>query len=152
MLHPSEHAYGLLRQFEGFSATPYVCPAGKRTIGFGHVIRLGERFPSQGISRKEADDLLVTDAAFSAVAVRRYIKVPLEQCQFDALVSFVFNVGAGAFARSTLKSVINRQWHDEVPVQMARWVFAGGKIQPGLVVRREAEAALYRGEGEPSLS
>lgn len=142
---PSEQALALLRRFEGFSATAYTCPAGRSTIGFGHAIRAEERFPKEGITRREAEALLRADAIAAGDAVHRYIKEPLSQNQFDALACFVFNIGAGAFARSTLKAVVNRGWHAEVPPQLMRWVHAGGRRLAGLEKRRAAEALLYAG-------
>ena len=67
----------------------------------------------------------------------------LKQEQFDALVSFTFNVGAAALQRSTLRQKINRQEHEYVPKELMRWVYAGGNIMPGLVRRRMAELDLY---------
>jgi lysozyme len=142
----SEQGLALIRRFEGFSAKPYTCAGGKRTIGYGHVIGPKERFPREGLTREAAEILLKQDAEQAAAAVRRNVEAPLRQHEFDALVSFVFNVGADAFARSTLKNVINRGWHEEAPAQFARWIFAGGKAQPGLVARRRAEGVLYSGK------
>lgn len=76
-------------------------------------------------------------------AVCRLIKVPLTDGQFDALVSFTFNLGSGALQRSTLRRKVNHEEHEEVPDQFMRWVWAGGKKLRGLVMRREAEASLY---------
>ena len=141
---PSEKALALIRRFEGCSLTPYTCPAGKRTIGYGHVIRLGEAFPESGISKAQAENLLRDDIRAAGQAVNRYVRAPLTQPQFDALTSFIFNVGAAAFSRSTLKAVVNKGWHGEVPGQMMRWVHAGGLRLTGLEKRRAAEAMLYR--------
>jgi len=77
--------------------------------------------------------------------VLRLITVPLNHGQFDALVSFVFNVGGGALQRSTLRSRVNRDEHGEVPAEFMKWIWAGGRKLKGLVRRREAEAALYAG-------
>lgn len=141
----SEQALQLIREFEGFSAAMYVCPAGFRTIGYGHTLRKGEAGIVR-VNKAEAEELLHKDATIAAGAVRRWVTQPLAQHQFDALTSFVFNIGAGAFARSTVRKVINRGWHPEVPEQLKRWVFSGGRLMPGLVRRREAEGELYRGK------
>ena len=81
--------------------------------------------------------------AKAAKAVDERVKVPLAQHQFDALVSFVFNLGAGAFAESTLLRELNAGRYDAVPLQLDRWVKAGGKTLEGLVRRRKAEGVLF---------
>lgn len=142
----SEQGLALIRRFEGLSLTPYRCPAGRLTIGYGHVVGKLEKFPDSGISAGQAENLLADDAAKAVRALACYITPELSQPRVDALASFIFNVGAGAFARSTLRGVVNRGWHQEVPAQLMRWVNAGGAPLPGLVARRQAEAALY-GQG-----
>lgn len=79
----------------------------------------------------------------AARSVLRLIRVPLTDGQFDALVDFTFNLGGGALQRSTLRQVVNREEHDEVPGELMRWVRAGGKILRGLVRRRQAEVERY---------
>lgn len=145
----SEQGLALIRRFEGFSATAYRCPAGRMTIGYGHVILPGERYPETGISEPQAANLLRDDVRKAELALSRYVQVPLTQNQADALISFIYNIGAGAFARSTLRRVVNRGWHAEVPAQLRRWVFADGRALQGLVVRRAAEALMYMGEEGP---
>lgn len=139
----SETGLSLIRHFEGFSATPYRCPAGYLTIGYGHVLAPGEDF--QLIDHAKAGHLLQQDVKQAEQAVAALIEVALRPHQFDALVSFTFNLGSGALQRSTLRRVVNRGEHDEVPAQLQRWVFAGGRRLPGLVCRRHAESRLYQG-------
>jgi lysozyme len=143
MRQPTQQGIALIKAFEGFSAQPYLCPAGIPTIGFGHMIGQGEAFPSQGISWEEATALLKQDAAIAARAVLRLIQVSLSDGQFDALVSFTFNLGAGALQRSTLRRKVNRQEHEEAAGEFRRWIWAGGQKSRGLMRRREAERALY---------
>ena len=143
-MHISEQGLALIRRFEGFSPTPYRCPAGVMTIGYGHTARAGASLPER-ISHAEAEALLAEDSRRALAALKRHIPQKLEQHQVDALVSFIYNVGAGAFARSTLRKVLARGWMDEAPGEMMRWVHAGGKKLPGLVARRAAEVALFRG-------
>ncbi len=138
----SEQGIALIRRFEGFSAVPYQCPAGLWTIGYGHALAAKEK-PKLRLTRAEAEELLKKDTEQAAAALRRNVALKLAQNQFDALASFIFNIGAGAFVRSTLLDVVNRGWHEEVPAQLRRWIYAGGKIQPGLVARRKAESELY---------
>lgn len=133
----------LLKECEGFKGNVYICPAGYPTIGYGHVIRSGEKYPD-GISQSQAERLLEKDIALATNAVARYINVPLTANQEDAIISFTFNLGAGALQRSTLRRVINREDHDQVPEELMRWVWGGGRRLPGLVKRRKAEADMYQ--------
>ena len=132
----------LIQQYEGFEAEVYLDAAGYPTIGYGHLIKAGEDF-SSGITYEQATQLLIQDVGFAERAVRRLIRTPLKQQQFDALVSFTFNLGGGALQRSTLRQKVNRAEHKEVPDEFMRWVFAGGKRLRGLIRRRAAEARLY---------
>jgi lysozyme len=143
MRHITEDGLRLIRRFEGFSAIPYLCPAGYLTVGYGHVVKNPAAF-RQPITEDEATEILVLDVAKAEKAVLRLITVPLSDGQFDALVSFTFNLGSGALQRSTLRRKVNREDHAEVPAEFLRWVWAGGKKLKGLIRRREAEAALYQ--------
>ena len=140
--HLSSRGLNLIKQFEGLRPAVYVCPAGLRTIGYGHVIRAGEVF-SQPLSEPEAEALLLQDIEVAAKAVYRLIKVPLTQGQFDALVSFTFNCGTGALQRSTLRACVNREEHWQVPAELLRWSRVKGALSNGLMRRRMAEALLY---------
>lgn len=146
MRHVTNAGLALIKRFESFSSTVYVCPAGYPTIGYGHVVREGERERfANGVDENEAEDLLRRDAGIAERAVLRLIAVPLTDGQFDALASFVFNVGGGALQRSTLRRKVNREEHALVPAEFLKWVWAGGRKLKGLVRRREAEAILYAG-------
>ena len=138
----SDEGIALIKRFEGFSARPYVCPAGIVTIGYGHTKTAVQ---CSAITEARADGLLRQDVMQAERAIARLIHVPLTQGQFDALVSFSFNLGSGALQRSTLRCVVNREAHVEVPRQLMRWVFASGRKLKGLEKRRAAEAALYIG-------
>lgn len=140
--HITDEGIQLIKRFEGFASEPYICPAGVRTIGYGHAIKKGESFTGC-ISEEEALELLRQDVQEAEQAVAKYIEVALTDGQFNALVSFTYNLGAGALQRSTLRRKINRGEHADVPDELARWVFAGGRKLPGLVKRREAEAKMY---------
>ena len=140
-MRASKEALNLIKEFEGFSPVAYICPAGYKTIGYGHVISSNDNFSS--INENDAEELLSKDIGKAEDAVNRNIIVNLKQEQFDALVSFAFNVGAAALQRSTLRQKINRQEHEYVPKELMRWVYAGGNIMPGLVRRRMAELELY---------
>lgn len=144
MRHVTEAGLGLIRRFEGFSPTIYICPAGYPTIGYGHVVLANEqdRFAT-GITPAQATELLRQDVRIAERAVLRLISVPLTDGQFDALVSFTFNLGAGALQRSTLRLKANRGEHESVPAELMKWVWAAGKKLLGLVRRRQAEGACY---------
>ena len=107
------------------------------------VVKDDEDF-SAGIDEAQAEELLRQDAQIAERAVLRLINVPLTDGQFDALVSFTYNLGGGALQRSTLRRKINREAHAEVPEQFMRWVWAGGRKLKGLVRRRKAEVTLYQ--------
>jgi len=144
MRHITADGLDLIKRFEGFRPTVYICPAGWPTIGYGHVVRESERERfSAGIDEKAAEELLRRDVETAEKAVLRLINAPLSDGQFAALVSFVFNLGAGSLQRSTLRRKINRGEHESVPAEFRRWVWAGGRKLKGLMRRRAAEAALF---------
>ena len=142
----SADGIALIKQFEGFSATPYLCPAGVWTIGYGHVLTPGERATYASIGEDWAERWLAMDVAVAENAVRQMISVPLRQHQFDALVSFTYNLGSGVLQCCTLRRVINREEKTAIPRQWMRWVWGGGHKLPGLVRRRAAELAFYLSE------
>lgn len=142
MRHITEAGLQLIQRFEGFRANPYLCPAGYWTIGYGHVIKNPKDF-SYGLTENEAQALLSSDIIKAEYAVFRLITVPLTDGMFDALVSFTFNLGSGALQRSALRRKVNREEHEDVPTEFRRWIWAGGKKLKGLLIRRNAEAALY---------
>jgi lysozyme len=130
----------LVKHFEGWYPVAYKCPAGVWTIGYGHTKTAR---PGMRITEAQGDELLKMDMAESENFVQRYVKVPLNQDEFDALVAFTFNVGGGALQKSTLLSLLNQGNYDAVPAQLDRWNKAGGKVLPGLVRRRRAEGKLF---------
>jgi lysozyme len=144
MRHISKDGLDLICRFEGFSPVIYICPAGYPTIGYGHLITEAnkEQF-LDGVDEDEALELLRQDVTVAERAVLRLISVPLTQGQFDALVSFTFNLGSGALQRSTLRRKVNREEHDDVPAEFMKWVWAGGRKLRGLVKRRKAEVEFY---------
>lgn len=138
----SDNGLAIIRQFEGYSPFVYNDAAGLPTVGFGHLIRPGEKF-SQPLLPKEAEELLKKDVVSTERGVNRRAHVKLWQKQFDALVSFTFNLGEGALSKSTLLKKVNAGQHGDVPPEFGKWVFAGGKKLRGLILRRDAEAMLY---------
>jgi GH24 family phage-related lysozyme (muramidase) len=145
MRHVTEEGINLIKRFEGFSSTIYICPAGYPTIGYGHVVLAHEQEQfATGITQAEATELLRKDVRIAERALLRLISVPLTDGQFDALVSFTFNLGAGALQRSTMRRKVNRGEHEGVPTELMKWVWAAGKRLPGLVRRRRSESILYQ--------
>lgn len=130
----------LIKRWEGFRSKAYLCPANVWTIGYGHTKTAKA---GQVISELQAKSLLIRDLAEYEQAVNELVTVPLTQNQFDALVSFAFNVGTGAFSRSTLLRVLNRGEYEKVASQFGRWVNGGGRKLPGLVNRRREERELF---------
>ena len=140
----SDAGLALIKTYEGFSATVYNCPAGYKTIGYGHRVIPGERFGRE-ITDKEATGLLRHDIALAEECVHKFVFVSLGDKQFSALVSLVYNIGQTAFLRSTLRRKINKGQHAKAPDEFKRWVWAKGERLPGLIKRREAEAKMYSG-------
>ena len=132
----------LIRLFESFSAIPYICAGGYKSIAYGHLVKPGEAFDLP-LSPENGDIILLKDVSVAERAISRLIRVSLTQNQWDALTSWTFNLGSGALQASTLRQVINRGDLDEAPDQIRRWVYAGGRRLNGLVKRREIEARLF---------
>jgi lysozyme len=138
----SETGLNLIKHFEGLRLRAYHCSANVWTIGYGHT---GGVRPGDVITAEEADAFLRQDVAEAESSVSRDVRIPLTQHQFDALVSFVFNLGAGNFSTSTLLRKLNAGDYTGAADEFLRWVNAGRKIQAGLVRRREAEKNLFQG-------
>lgn len=133
----------LIKEFESVQLKAYKCPAGVWTIGVGHTGP--DVTPGMVITEGQADEILNGDLRKFERAVNNAVKVPLTQTQFDALVSFTFNVGEGNLKSSTLLKLLNEGKYQEVPAQLMRWNKAGGKELAGLTRRRKAEGDLWNG-------
>jgi len=138
----------LLKRSEGFRNRTYMDVAGFPTIGYGHRLLRSESFPD-GIGEAQAAANLAADLSQAEQAVQRLVKVPLTQGQFDALVDFCFNLGAGKLAGSTLLKELNAGQYDAAAGQLLRWDHAGAEESAGLKARREAEFQLWTG-AEPA--
>ena len=141
-------AIGLIKQFEGLSLKPYLCSAGLATIGYGHVITengkaLKKLDGLQPITKEKAEDYLKTDIEKFRKQLDS-LSLNLNHNQYEALVSFIFNIGFGQFKDSTLLYRI-KNGADKKGIEEAflMWVKSGGKVLNGLVKRRKAEAALF---------
>ena len=139
-MRTSQTGINLIKQFESLRCEAYRCPAGIWTIGYGHTagVRRGDR-----IDARKAEQLLAEDLRqFEEVVSRECPDV--NQNQFDALVSFVFNIGTGNFLKSTLlKCVKANPQNVDIRYEFSRWNKANGTVLAGLIRRRKAEADLY---------
>ncbi|HTV09139.1 MAG TPA: lysozyme [Candidatus Aquilonibacter sp.] len=141
----SSAGLALTRSFEGLRLEAYQDSAGVWTIGYGHTgpdVHAGQR-----MTEAEAEALLREDLAAAIACVRRAVRVKLTQGQFEALVDFCFNAGGGNFLHSSLLRYVNAGEMAEAAAQFGLWVHAGGRVIPGLVRRRAAEARLFAGSG-----
>lgn len=133
----------LIQHYESLRLMPYFDPIGVKSIGYGHVILPGEFKDSDlPLTEARADALLDRDIALKATWVAHYICVPLNDNQFSALVSLVFNAGVTPLCQ-TLGKKLNAGDYAGASQEFSRWVYAGGKKLPGLVTRRAAEKALF---------
>lgn len=136
----SVDAYELIKQFEGLRLEAYLCPAGIWTIGYGHTSGVS---PNSFITIQEADEYLLRDVAAIEMQLNK-LNLSLRQCQWDAIVSFVFNVGIGNFKASTLLAKIRINPDDNSIIdEFLRWVYANGKVMRGLQKCRLTEMKLY---------
>ena len=133
----------LVKQWEGLKTKAYPDVAGIWTIGYGHTSAAGAPVvkPGMAITEARADDILRTDLAKFEERVSRLVRVPLNDNQFAVLVSFDFNTGR--LGKSTLLKKLNAGDYDAVPLELMKWVNAGGRRIKGLVNRRSAEAGLW---------
>jgi lysozyme len=142
----SDEGIKLIKHFEGIHKKPYICPAGYWTIGVGHLISRGAKLPFEWdrvLSPGEIDDLLRKDLRRFELGVLRLLgTVQPNQSEFDALVSFSFNLGLGCFQRSTVRSAFIRGDKKRSGEVLLKYRRAGGRILSGLVRRRQAEHAL----------
>lgn len=139
----SQKGIDLIKKFEGIRLKSYVCPAGVLTIGYGHTG--SDVYPNQQITEEEAERLLWKDTESSQQTVSSFVTVKINQNEYDALVSFVFNIGPTAFVNSTLLKLLNKGADRKVvAAEFGRWVKAGSdQPVPGLVRRREEERKLF---------
>ena len=140
----SDNGLALTRSFEGLRLTAYQDCGGVWTIGYGHTGP--DVHADLTITDAEADALLRADVADAVTCVNRAVNVPITQNQFDALVDFCFNCGRGSLLQSTLLRKVNIGDFAGAAEQFALWDHAGGKVVPGLVRRRKAEAELFAGD------
>ena len=140
----------LLKKFEGCKLSSYRCPANVCTIGYGHTSAAGAPMVTDGmkITQQQADDILSRDLVKFETAVHNMVHQPLNQRQFDVLVDFAYNAGAGALKSSTLLKKVNAGNFNEVPAELMKWTKGkipgkGMQVLPGLLRRRQAESAWW---------
>ena len=136
----SQEGLSLIKKFEGCELEAYQCAAGVWTIGYGSTKDVKE---GDTLTQKEADNLLLHEMQEYEGYIKELIKVPLKQNQFDALVSWVFNLGPANLKASTMLKFLNAGDYHLIPSQIKRWNKANGKVLEGLIRRREAEALMF---------
>jgi lysozyme len=146
-LSVSQQGLDFITSHENFKPTTYLDQAGRPTIGYGHLLQPGESFPN-GITKEDAQQLLRNDVSIAENAVQRDVTVPLTQPQFDALVSFTYNVGTDAFQNSTLLRLLNQGDYNGAADQLPNWHYvsvSGGEHRPssGLMNRRNRERNMF---------
>lgn len=145
-----EMAANIIKEFEGFSSKPYLCPANVPTIGYGSTMyKNGERVTMDDpeITEEQATEMLMDTIKSVEKQVKKVLTVKLKPHQMAALVSFTYNVGIGNFSNSTLLAWVNSNPEfPRIPEQFRRWNKGGGKVLQGLVRRREEEIKLWTGE------
>lgn len=130
----------LIKKYEGCVLTAYKCPSGIYTIGYGHTKNVKK---GMKITKSKALTYLKQDLAIYEKAVINYVKVPISQSQFDALVSFSFNCGTGALKNSTLLRKLNRKDYDGAAKEFLKWNKSNGRVLNGLTKRRKEEKELF---------
>jgi lysozyme len=138
----SKEGLSLIKKFEGCKLESYLCAAGVPTIGYGSTKGIEMEMT---ISQERAEELLLEDIEVFEAEVSKAVEVPLHQHQYDALISWTFNLGGANLNASTMLKVLNSSAYEDVPHQMKRWNKAGGKVLEGLTRRRLAEALLFEG-------
>jgi lysozyme len=142
----SEGCLNLIRKSEGFKASPYRCPAGIPTIGYGstrYANGTAVKLTDPPITQEQADDIMRATLKEYEAAVTRYVTVPISQNQFDALVDFAYNAGAQNLKNSTLLKLLNKGQFENAASEFEKWVYGGGKKLGGLVTRRGLERELF---------
>jgi lysozyme len=142
----SQRGIDLIKRFEGCKLKPYLCPANKFTVGYGHVLGNGVTLAdadNRTFTQGEVDGFLKSDLVRFERGVLRYCTVPLTQSQFDALVSWSYNLGLGTLQRSTLRQKILRQDGKAASKELLKYDKVVGQAVRGLTRRRQAEYRLF---------
>lgn len=129
-----------IKALEGYREEPYFCAGGRLTVGYGTTKGVSQ---DSRVTQEEAERLLIRDLKDVESVLNEYVSVPLSQNQFDALASFVYNVGRYAFRSSSLLKWLNTARYDRISSELRRWVHAKGRVIKGLEKRRQKEAELF---------
>lgn len=142
-METSQEGIALIKHYEGCRLESYQCSAGVWTIGYGSTKNVKE---GMSISSEKAEKLLINDIQVFEKEIKKLVTVPLIQNQFDAIVSWTFNLGSSNLKTSTMLKVLNNGVYEAVPEQIKRWNKVGGVVNDGLVKRRKSEALLFEGK------
>lgn len=137
----SQKGLDIIKKFEGFKNKVYMCPAGKPSIGYGHVLLHDESFTS--ITEAQAEELLRKDIKIAENAVKKHVAISLNQSEFDALVSLVYNWGGGNFAKSKGLRKLNINNKNGAWDEFSEVIRSNGVVLKGLVERRKQEKELF---------
>ncbi len=142
-MHISDEGISLVKKFEGCKLEAYQCAAGVWTCGYGSTrgVQKGDIW-----SMEKAETMLIDELEEYGNHVEELVTIPLNQCQFDALTSWCFNLGPTNLKNSTMIQVLNQGDYEGVPYQIKRWNKVNGQVSDGLIRRREAEALLFEGK------
>lgn len=136
----------LIREMEGLRLSPYRVGSGRLTAGYGHELADEEKRISWPIDKQKAERWLQDDVMIAEKCLEETIEAPLQQHEWDALVSFVYNIGSGAFRKSTIRKRINAGDWKGAANQFERWIYANHEVLPGLIMRREVERMMFEGK------
>ncbi len=134
----TQEGVDLIKEAEGFSQTPYICPAGKLTVGYGHTGTV-----TSAVTKEQAEELLKQDLHTAENVVKSNVTAPISDNQFSALVSFTYNVGGTAFKNSTLLKLVNKKQYALAANEFDKWTHANGKQLDGLVTRRQSVKQVF---------
>lgn len=140
LLRASPEIKAFIKGFEALKLTAYDDGAGVWTIGWGHTDRVQ---PGMKITRTQADDYFKADLGVAEGVMRLSVNVPVTQWEYDALVSFIFNVGGGQFGKSTMRRLLNELRYEDAADEFPKWKYADGRVMKGLVTRRAAERKIF---------
>jgi lysozyme len=144
--HINEAGLELIKHYEGWRESVYLCSAARPTIGYGSTWdRNGDAVTLKhlDITKKQGEYLLLREVRHSEAAIRKLVKAELTENMFSSLCSFIYNVGSGNFQKSTMRMKLNRGLHEEAADEFPKWRRAGGRIVKGLVRRRKQERELF---------
>lgn len=144
----NQKGINLIKYYEKLETEAYLDPGGVWTIGYGHTAARGEPKPHRGmkITPKQAEEIFLRDVRYFEDWVKRLVKVPLNENQFSALVSFAYNLGEGSLQKSTLLKKLNNRDYNGAAEEFDKWIYDDGKKLNGLVKRRASEKALFKSQ------